>query len=173
MAMNRCLSQHLHGKSSVNAAIWTVGMLLSSHTIKSLHSIEKIQPRMTVAMFNDNRITAIIFSYNPTNASNETYLITFCNELSFLAPSVSKHNVLIIGGDMNAQIGKNVTNKFSLHSLSNRNGEHPTDFPLDGLTCFNTKFSKSKGKLWTYSYANNAKAQIDYILIYKIGLTAL
>ncbi len=26
---------------------------------------------------------------------------------------------------------------------------------------------KSKGKLWTYTYANNTKAQIDYVLINK------
>ena len=38
-----------------------------------------------------------------------------------LVRSFSKHNVLIIGGDMNAQIGKNVNNKFSLHNPSNRN----------------------------------------------------
>ena len=66
---------------------------------------------------------------------------------------------------MNAQIGKNVNNKFS---LSNRNGEHLTDFTLENrLTCLNTEFQKRKGKLWPYTYTNNAKAQIDYILIKK------
>ena len=35
----------------------------------------------------------------------------------------------------------------------------------NGLTCLNTKFQERKGKLWTYP--NNAKAQIDYILINK------
>ena len=33
-----------------------------------------------------------------------------------------KYNVLILGRDINVQIGKNVYNKFSLHKLSNRNG---------------------------------------------------
>ena len=28
------------------------------------------------------------------------------------------------------------------------------------LTCLNTKFQKRKGKVWTYTYANNTKAQI-------------
>ena len=69
---------------------------------------------------------------------------------------------------MNVQIGKNVNNKFSLHNSSNRNGEHLTDFPQEiRLTCLNTKFQKRKGRLWTYTYANNAKAQIEYILINK------
>ena len=52
---------------------------------------------------------------------------------------------------MNAQIGKNVNHKFSLHNSSNRNGEHLIDFTLENrLTCFNTKFHKREGKLWTY-----------------------
>ena len=49
---------------------------------------------------------------------------------------------------MNAQIGKNVYYKFSLHYSSNRNKEHITDFMLENrLTCLNTKFPKRKGKL--------------------------
>ena len=69
---------------------------------------------------------------------------------------------------MNAQTGKNEKNKFSLHNSSNRNGERLTDFSLKNrLTCLNTKFQKKKGELWTNSYANNAKAQIDYIVMNK------
>ena len=46
--------------------------------------------------------------------------------------------------------------------------EYLTDFSLEnGLICLNTKFQKRKGKLWTYTYANNAKAQRDYILMNK------
>ena len=35
------------------------------------------------------------------------------------------------------------------------------------LTCLNTNYQKRKGKLWTYIYKNNSKAQIDYIFINK------
>ena len=64
----------------------------------------------------------------------------------------------------NAQIGKNVNQKFSLHNSSNRNGEHLKEFTLENrLTCLNTKFQKREWKLWTYTYANNTKVQIDYI----------
>ena len=88
-------------------------------------------------------------------------------KLSSLVHSILKYKVLIICGDMNAQIGKNI-NKFSLHNSSKRNGEHLTDFMLENrLTCLNTEFQKRKGKLWTNTYANNAQAQIDYILIDK------
>ena len=53
------------------------------------------------------------------------------------------HNVLIISGDMNAQIGKDENNKFCLYNLPNRNGKHQADFSLkNSLSCLNTKFQK-------------------------------
>ena len=144
-----------------------VGMLIGPRARKSLNNIEKIQPRMMVATFNGNP-SATIICYSPINVSEETDLITFYNELSSFVRSIPKHNVLVISGDMNAQIGKIVSHKFSLHKSSNRNGEHLTDFMRENrLTCLNIKFQKRKGNLWTYTYANNTKAKIDYILINK------
>ena len=35
------------------------------------------------------------------------------------------------------------------------------------LTYLNTNYQKTVGKLWTYTYANNYKAQIDYVFINK------
>ena len=142
-------------------------MLIGPWALKSLNSIKMIQSRMIVAMLNGYPNT-IISCYSPTNISDEMNLITFYNELSSFIHSIPKHNILIIGGDMNAQVGKNINHKSSLHNTSNRNGEHQTDFTLENrLTCLNTKFQKRKGKLWTYTNANNTKAQIDYILINK------
>ena len=80
--------------------------------------------------------------------------------------SIPKHNVLVIGGDINAQIRKNGNHKYSLHNSSNRIGRHLTDFTIQNrLTCLDTNFQKREGKLWTYTYANNTKAQIDYVFI--------
>ena len=145
-----------------------VVMRLGSCALKLLNSIEKIKPRIMVTIFYGNPSTTIFSCNSPTNASDEMDLDTFNNELSFLVRSIPEHNVLIIGDDMNAQIGKNVNNKFSQHNSSNGNGEHLTDFTLENrLTYLNTKFLKRKGKLWIYTYANNAKIQIDYILMNK------
>ena len=120
------------------------------------------------ATFNGNPRATIISCYSPTNVSEETELVTFYDELSSLVRSIPKHNMLVIGGDMNAQIGKKGNNKYSLHNMSNRNGQHPTDFMIENRLAFlNTNYQKRKGKLWTYTYANNTKAQIDYVLINK------
>ena len=69
---------------------------------------------------------------------------------------------------MNAQIGTNGNHKFSQHNSSNKNGQHLTDFTIENrLTSLNTNFQKRKGKLWTYKYANNTKAQIYSVFINK------
>ena len=120
---------------------------------------------MMATTFNGNPKATIISCYSLTNVSEKTELVTFYEELSSLERSIPKHNMLVIGGDMNAQIGKNRTNRFSLHNTSNRNGQHQTDFMIENrLTCLNTNYQKREGKLWTYTYANNSKAQIDYVL---------
>ena len=52
--------------------------------------------------------------------------------------------------------------------MSNQNGQHLIDFMLENrLTCLNTNFQKNEGKLWTYTYANNTKVQIDNVFINK------
>ena len=155
-------------KNSVNAAVGGVGLLIGPRALKTLNCIEKIQPRMMVATFNGNPRATIVSCYSPTNVSEENEIVTFYDELSSLVRSIPKHNMLVIGGDMNAQIGKNGNNKYSLHNTSNRNGQHLTDFMIENrLACLNTNYQKREGKLWTYAYANNTKAQIDYVLINK------
>ena len=111
--------------------------------IKTLNSIERRQPRMMAATFNGNPRATIISCYSPTNVSEVTELVSFYEELSSLVRSIPKHNLLVIGGDMNAQIWKNRNNKHSLHNTSNRNGQHLTDFMIENrLTCLNTNYKK-------------------------------
>ena len=154
-------------ENSVSATIGGVGMLIGPRALKSLNRIEKIQPRMIVT-FNGNPNATIISCYSPTNVSEETELLAFFDELSSRVRSIPKHNILVTGGDVNAQIGKNVNHKSSLHNSSNRNGQHLTVLMIENrLTCLNTKFQKREGKLWTYTYANNTKAQINYVFINK------
>ena len=118
-------------KNSINTVIGGVRMFLNPCALKSLDSIEKIQPRMMVDMFNGNPMTTIISCCSPTNASDETDHITFYNELSSLVRGILKYNLLIIGGNMNAQIGKNKNNKISLHNSLNRDEDHLTDFSYE------------------------------------------
>ena len=74
---------------------------------------------MMAATFNGNPRATIISCYSPTNVSEETELVAFYEELSSLVRSIPKHNVLVIGGDMNAQIGKTETtdSAFTTHQI--------------------------------------------------------
>ena len=99
---------------------------------------------MMAATFNGNPRATIISCYSPTNVSEENELVTFYDELSSLVRSIPKHNMLVIGGDMNAQIGKNGNNKYSLHNTSNRNGQHLTDFMIEKMPKY--KLPKKRGQ---------------------------
>ena len=79
-----------------------------------IYTVREIQPRIMVATFNGNPSTTII-CYSPINTSDETDLDAIYNELSSLVFSIPKQNVLIIDGNMNSQIGKNINKKLSLH----------------------------------------------------------
>ena len=59
-------------KNSVNATVGGVGMLIGPKALKTLSSIERIQPKMMAATFNGNPRAAIISCYSPTNVSEET-----------------------------------------------------------------------------------------------------
>ena len=54
-----------------------------------------------VDTFNGNPRATVISCYSPTN-SKETEQVAFYDELSSLLRCIPKHNVLVIGGDMNA-----------------------------------------------------------------------
>ena len=121
-----------------------------------------------VITFNGNPRASIIFCNSPTNINEETEIVAFYDELSSLVRSITKHNVLVIGRNMNAKIGKNWNRKYIPHNTSNRNGQHLTDFTIEKrLTCPNTNFQKREGKWWTYTNAHNKKVQIDFVFINK------
>ena len=50
-------------------------------------------------------LTTIISCYSPTNVSDEQETIAFYTELNYLTRRIPKHNILIIGCDINAQLG--------------------------------------------------------------------
>ena len=86
---------------------------------------------MMAATFNGNHRATIISCFSPTNHSEVTELVTFYEELSSLEHSIPKQNLLVIGRDMNAKIGKNGNNKYCRRIKSNRNTQPLTDFMIE------------------------------------------
>ena len=156
MEVSHCISM----ENTVNGTIRGVGMFIGPQALKSLNGIQKIHPRMMVATFIGNPKATIISCYSPTNISEETELITFYDELSSLECSIPKQR-----SRHECPNRENGNHKYTLHNSSNLSGQHLTDFTIENrLTCLNTNFQKREGKLRTYTYANNTKAQIDLSL---------
>ena len=154
-------------KATSNATIKGVGMFISPKAYQSLVNVESISPRIMVATFNGNPKTTVISCYSPTNCSDELEIQNFYHQLTDSIKNIPKHNVLIIGGDINAKIDNNKCVGNSYHNYTNRNGEYLLDLTIDcGLVNISTKFQKNnKGKLWTFTYPNGTRSQLDYILI--------
>lgn len=79
------------------------------------------------------RNITIISVYAPTNVSKMDEKDTFYEKLDQVCSKVPKHDMLLVMGDYNAQIGKNENQKeiagpFTLHEWNNENGELLTEF---------------------------------------------
>ena len=109
-------------KNSANASIGGIGLLVNSRAYSSLSNIETISPRIMVVTFHGNPNTTIISCYSPKNVSEELEVEQFYTEFASLTRQIPKHNMLVIGGDFNAQLGKLNNSKFSYHTNANRNG---------------------------------------------------
>ena len=78
--------------------------------------MERIQPKMMWASYNDNFCTTIVFCKSSTNASVETNITTPWHWLFSLVRHIPNHNVLIIDEYMNAQIGTDGNKKLCLRN---------------------------------------------------------
>ena len=81
--------------------------------------------------------------------------------------NVPAHNFLTVAGDFNAKLGPDDV-PFTFDTQTNRNGEMflqlLEEFDLFSAT---NNFMKKKSKLWTFTYPNGSRAQLDYILFRK------
>ena len=92
----------------------TVGLMLSPSAAKSLLSYECISDRLMVARFNCRHVKlTIIVCYAPTNNETRSGDVAnkdaFYHQLDDLTSGIPKHDVQIIIGDINAQIGNDTS----------------------------------------------------------------
>ena len=87
--------------------------------------------------------TTIISYYSPTNISDEIETEDFYTDLTAITRNVYSHNLLLIAGDFNAQLGQDDGLKLSFHETTNRNGNMLKNCLHENkLICLNTQFSK-------------------------------
>ena len=98
-----------------NATIRGIGMFLSSVTYRSLLNVELVSSQIMIATFNGDPKVTVASCYSPTNCSKEEEAQEFFVQLTELIKQIPKHNVLLIGGDMNAKISTDDCKGDSLH----------------------------------------------------------
>ena len=141
-------------------------MFLSPVVYRPLLNVESISSRIMIATFNGNPKVTVVSCYSPTNCSEEEEAQEFYDQLAELVKQVHKHNVLLIGRDMNVKIGTEDCKGDSLYIKTNRNGEFKLNLITEcALVILGTNYCKRKGKLRTFTHAGGAKAEIDHILI--------
>ena len=133
--------------------------------MKACLEIKKHSNRIIEITLNGSPATTIFSCYSPHNEYSEEDVAQFYDELSSAVYSVPAHNLVVIGGDFNAQLGP-VDAHFTISSVTNRNGLLLKDFMDEhNLLATNTRFQHRNGRLWTHKRPNGQLAQIDYILV--------
>ena len=87
-----------------------VGLLLSKDAAKSLIEWEPVSERIITARFTSKgRNITIIHCYAPTNSAEFEEKETFYQHLQTVTQKLSKRDIQVVMGDMNAKIGKEMT----------------------------------------------------------------
>ena len=142
-------------------------MLVCPRAYGSLLNVESASPRIMVTTFNGNPKTTIISYYSLTNCSDNIEAIESYRMLQDVIRQLPKP-VIIIAGDMDAQLGLKYIAGFSFHDKTNSNSNLLLDLTKEReLVSISTKFQNEKRRLWTHTYPNGERAQLDYILINK------
>jgi len=118
-----------------------------------------------------NNIT-VINVHAPTEEKTEEEKDKFYDYFQRTFERVPKHDVVLILGDLNAEIGKekayeNVTGKHTLHEISNQNGELVCNFATENnLTVMRTQFQHKRIHKGTWTSPDfKTVNQIDHVLI--------
>ena len=154
-------------KNSLNASIGGVGFLIKTSFTSSIVKITKVSNHITKIDLAGNPATTIFSCHSPHNSSSDTDATDFYNTLSDAIEDVPAHNVVLVLADFNAKIGP-LSAHFTYNRSTNRNGTHLLDLmETHQLQASNLSFQKPARKLWTFTYPNGRRAQLDYILIRK------
>jgi len=109
----------------------------------------------------------IICVHVPTEDNNDIFKSSFCDRLDTVYHTIPKQDAVMVTGDMNAKVSKDpltpCTGKYSLHGISNDNGERLCDFATSrDLVTISTMFPHKNIHLQTWISTDGLTAnQID------------
>lgn len=150
-----------------------VGLLLNKGAKQSLMQWIPVSERLLTARFKTNiRNVTIIQCYAPTEASDEELKEEFYSSLRDTVYEISKRDIIIIMGDLNAKVGNDnegLEHVMGIHGLGerNENGEMFTNFCAShDLVIGGTVFPhKNCHKVTWVSNDHKTENQIDHIAV--------
>jgi exonuclease III len=115
---------------------------------------------------------SVISVHAPTEEKTDEEKEKFYEDLQIVHNKIPKHDIVIILGDLNAKIGKediyqNVAGKYTLHEISNRNGEWVCEYAIaNSMKIISTYYQHKIIHKGTWiSPDGNTLNQIDHVII--------
>ncbi len=157
-------------------------MMLSKEATSALISWKPVNDRIITTRFLSRHTkTTSVQVYAPTEDAEETEKDAFYNQLQDVISEVPRHDVTVLCGDFNAQIGANrqglehVIGPYGTGRHTTNNGEHLLLFcNTNGLCIGNTFFAHKQIHKKTWCEPNGlTNNEIDYICISRRWRSAL
>ena len=148
-------------------------LMLGSLAVRSLVEWKAVSDRIVLARFRSRFVMmTVVVCYAPTNNADEEVKERYYEQLQETISRVNKHDVLVVGGDMNAKVGNDNSGRercmerFGLGTM-NENGHLFTDFCQEnGLVIGGTMYRHKDLHKYTWeSPDGRTRNQIDHITI--------
>ena len=154
-----------------------VGILTSSKLAEHLIEVNCVSERIIMASFRlkeEHSKLHLISCHAPIDAADTEDKDAFFDSLSAAVMEIPKHDVVVIPGDFNAQVGSDIPSsalgRFCYHKRTNDNGKRLIEFMEEaGMKDCMTWFQHSRSRMWTWEHPNyklsDTRRQLDHILI--------
>ena len=165
-------SLHLYNSPNHhNRGSYGVGFLVSPNYLNAVIEWEPVNERLARLRISGQPRNITLFSvYSPTNQSTESEIETFYDTLENELEKVNNHDIVLVAGDLNAQVGNSecsaATGAYTVGRLC-RNGEYLLNFAeANNFRLLNTFYSHKKSHKYTWiSPDKSTRNQIDYIMV--------
>ena len=152
-----------------------VGILFPYRLNKNIADYKKIHHLILQVDTTGNPAVSLITAHAPHGGYPYNDRKEFYDTLKAAIKAIPKHNIILVGGDLNAHIGKDLGDThpqtFGPHfyytsTKLNSNGSLLADLCTEtGMTSVQTHFQYPANRLWTHLRPNGAKEQLDHVLI--------
>ena len=148
-----------------------VGILLSAEQVEKVFDINRVSDCIImIKLAIGNKIITVLSCYAPQVGLDNIIKDTFYDQLEDTIRKVGADETLVICGNLNGHIVKQVNGNEGIHSgygydIRNKESEHILEFAIvHNLVVGNSYFTKKDNHLITYQ-SEGISSQTDYILV--------